>query len=143
MGVVDAVKRGLKGALDAVTGHAAVVDVTSHGVAAPGGRVTVRVTVTSTGGTVAADALVVDLHGEDDLDERLLDKAAELLPGRADPEYVFEIVGPFELTPHQCKTFEGEFAFPDDMDTSRTWLIRARVAVPGHDPHSAFAILPR
>ena len=92
MGVVDAVKRGLKGALDAVTGHAAVVDVTWLGVAAPGARVAVRATVTSTGGAVAAAGLMVDLHGEDDLDEGLLDKAAELLPGRADPPGVLHAV---------------------------------------------------
>lgn len=141
MGVVDKVKRGLKGALDAVTGHAAVVDVAWDGVAAPGARLTVRLTVTSTGGAVDAEAAVVDLHGEDDLDEGSLDKAAELLPGRADPEYTFTVVGPFELAPDQCKTFEGAFEFPADMDTSRIWLIRARVVMSGHDPRSAFAIL--
>ncbi|TNF29153.1 MAG: hypothetical protein EP329_16420 [Deltaproteobacteria bacterium] len=140
MGVVGVLKQGLKGALDRVTGHAAVVDVTWWGRAAPGEEASARITVTSTGGTVKADAAVVDLHGEDDLDEGILDRAAELLPGRADPEYTFQIVGPFELAPDQCKTFEGTFRFPDDLEPGRTWLIRARVVMAGHDPRSAFAI---
>lgn len=146
MGVVDKMKRGLKGAFDHVTGHAAVVDVTWSGRAAPGEEAQVRVTVTSTaargasGARIEADAVVVDLHGEDDLEEGLLDKAAELLPGQADPEYTFVVVGSFELEPGQCKTFEGAFRLPEDMDTTRTWLIRARVVMPGHDPRSAFTI---
>lgn len=140
MGVVESVKRGLKGALDHVTGHAAVVDVTWRGWAAPGEEASVRITVTSTGRSVTADAAVVDLHGEDDLDEGLLDRAAELLPGHADPEYTFRIVGPFALAPDQCKTFEGMFTFPDDLEPGRTWLIRARVVMGGVDPRSAFAI---
>lgn len=140
MGVLDDMKRRVKGALDAVTGHAAVVDVTWTGTAEPGVTATVRITVTSTGGRVHGEAAVVDLHGEDDLDENLFDKAAEFLPGQADPQITFTIVGPFDLAPHQAKTFEGSFVFPADLDQTRTWLIRARVVMPGHDPHSRYAI---
>lgn len=141
MGLADTAKHAAKTALDALTGGAAVVTLRWDGPPAPDALITVHVTVTSTGREVHATGAVIDLHGEDDLDEALLDRLAELLPGEADPHHTLRVADAFTLAPDQTKTFVATFHLPA-LTLGRSWLIRARVEVPGRDaasPYERFA----
>jgi hypothetical protein len=128
MGLLDKLKH-------VVTGGAAKVVLVKHsGTLAAGELVYVKVEVEAVA-DVKSKGLFVDLHGEDDLDESVLDKAAELF--NPDPSYAWPIAEAFELASGQKRVFENAISMPNDLVVgTRTWLVRARVEAPGKDPTS-------
>jgi len=135
MGLTDALKHSVKSALDAVTGHAAHVALHWDERPLSGTTLTVRLVVTSTGHALHATGAALDLHGEDDLEEGMIDRLAELLPGQADPRFTLPIAGAFSLDPDQTKTLVATLTLPE-LDARRIWLARGRVDAPGVDPAS-------
>jgi len=128
MGLLDKLKH-------VVTGGAAKVTLVKHsGKLAAGELVYVRVEVEAVA-DLKSKGLFVDLHGEDDLDENVLDKAAELF--NPDPSYTWPIASAFELASGHKRVFENAVSMPNDLVVgTRTWLVRARVEAPGKDPAS-------
>lgn len=141
MGFIDTVKGKIKSTVDAVTGKAATVTLVTEGKFAPGEVITCALTVASTGNPLQSKAAYVDLHGEDDADETMLERAREFVLREGDPVVTFEIAGPFQLEAGQTKTLHGTFTVPMDLDLKRTWLVRGRVQAFGNDPDSPWAVL--
>jgi len=130
MGFLDKLKH-------AVTGGAATVDLQKFDGKIEGGQlVFVRVVVTAIDDDLKSKGIYIDLHGEDDLDENVLDKAAEIF--NPDPEYTWPVATDVELTAGKASTFENAIALPATLEPGRTWLVRARVEAPGKDPASAW-----
>lgn len=128
MGLLDKLKH-------AVTGGAAKVElVKCDGKLAPGELVFVRVQVTANEGELKSKGVFVDLHGEDNLDENLLDKAAELF--NPDPEYSWPVATELTLQKGEARTFENAISLPASLEAGRTWLVRARLETVGKDPTS-------
>ncbi|MCC6623625.1 MAG: hypothetical protein IT385_20370 [Deltaproteobacteria bacterium] len=129
MGFLDKLKH-------AVTGGAATVELQKFDGKLEGGQlVFVRVAVTATE-DFKSKGVFVDLHGEDDLDENVLDKAAELF--NPDPEYTWPVATDVTFEAGQARTFENAIALPATLEPGRTWLARARVEAVGKDPTSAW-----
>ncbi|MFO0751325.1 MAG: hypothetical protein U1F43_37505 [Myxococcota bacterium] len=130
MGLFDKLKH-------AVTGGAAKVDLQKFdGKLEPGELVFVRVTVTANDGDMKSKGVFIDLHGEDDLDENVLEKAAEIF--NPDPEYSWPVATDLTLPKGEAKVFENAIALPASLEPGRTWLIRARLEAVGKDPTSAW-----
>ncbi len=128
MGILNRLKH-------AVTGGAAKVELVKHnGSLLAGEMVYVRVQVDAAQG-FESDGIYIDLHGEDDLDESVLDKAAELF--NPDPEYSWPIQGATTFAAKETVHIEGALQMPADFAPgARTWLVRARVEAIGKDPTS-------
>lgn len=130
MGIFDKLKH-------AVTGGAAKVELVKFDGKLEGGAlVFVRVNVTANDAELKSKGVYIDLHGEDDMDESVLDKAAELF--NPDPEFSWPVATELTLPAGETKTYENAIAMPAELDPKRTWLIRARVEAPGKDPASAW-----
>lgn len=131
MGIFDKLKH-------AVTGGAAKVELQKFDGKLEGGAlVFVRVAVTANDAELKTKGIYIDLHGEDSLDENVIEKAAELF--NPDPEFSWPVSTDQVLPAGETKVFENAIALPPTLDASRTWLIRARVEAPGKDPTSAWA----
>lgn len=130
MGLFDKLKH-------AVTGGAAKVElVKCDGTLAPGELVFVRIAVTANDSDMKSKGVFIDLHGEDDLDESVLDKAVELF--NPDPEYSWPIATELTLPKGETRTFENAISLPATIEAGRTWLVRARLEAVGKDPTSAW-----
>lgn len=140
MSLIDSLKSSIKATLDAVTGHAAIVEIETEGTPSPSSWIEVKLTVTSTGREIDSKAAFVDLHGEDDLDESTLEKVREFLVDR-DPSYSFEVHGPFHVAAEGKTFLHGRFRMPDDMDPKRMWLVRGRIKHAGLDPRSQYRLI--
>ncbi len=141
MGFIDTVKSKVKSTLDAVTGKAATVSLATQGKFAPGEIIECTLTVISSGNAFESKAAYVDLHGEDDLDENVLEKAREFVMREGDPVITIEVHGPFSVAAGETKTLTGRFTVPTDLDLKRKWLVRGRIQAFGNDPDSAFAVI--
>lgn len=130
MGLFDKLKH-------AVTGGAANVELQKADGKLEGGQlVFVRVAVTANDADLKSKGVFIDLHGEDDVEENVLDKAAELF--NPDPEYSWPVATEISVPKGETKTFENAIALPAALEPNRTWLIRARVETVGKDPTSAW-----
>ncbi len=138
MGFIDSVKGKIKSAVDAVSGKAATVSFTVDGQFAPGAELSCALTVTSTGNALESKGAYVDLHGEDDAKESVLEKAREFVMMAGDPVVTLEVHGPFTLAAGESKTLVGKFIVPADIDMKRVWRARGRVQAFGNDPDSPF-----
>lgn len=128
MGILDRIKH-------AVTGGAAKVELVKHtGNLAPGEMVYVKVSVEAVS-AIDSDGVFIDLHGEDDPDEGMLDKAVEIF--NPDPTFSWPLAAGFKLAAGETRVFENAIAMPVDLKIGdRIWLVRARVEVTGKDPTS-------
>jgi hypothetical protein len=129
MSIMDKVK----GALDKVTGGGATVTIEHTGKFATGEKLAVKVTATSTGGELKANAVFVDLRGRG---KGVVGQVAGNVI--ADATFDFRIAEGFVLPPKETKTFAGEITVPT-LDPELDWEIRARIDAPGNDPDSGFA----
>jgi len=138
MGFLDTVKGKIKEVTDSVTGHAATVALATQGKFAAAEVITTKVTVTSTGNAVSAKGVFVDLMGQDDADENLVEKARELVTRDTDPVHELAVGSAFELAAGETKTIDGQFIVPAGLDPKRVWFVRARVQTFGNDPNSEY-----
>lgn len=133
MGFLDRLK-------NVVTGGAAKVELSElEGAVEPESMLRVKVVVTAEA-ELKSKGVFVDLHGEDDLDENLLQKAAEIFS--PDPEFSYPLGEGFTLAKGESKTFANYIVLPKELPANRTWLFRARVEAPGKDPASAWQAGP-
>ena len=137
-GVTNVVADGVKTVTDAVTGGAAVVVLEHTGGLVPGGSVAVVVKISSTGGSLKSDGVAIDLYGEDDPDENILEKARELVTREGGPKHVYDVGEAFELEAGGNHTVTGAFVLPATLDPKLTWMIRARVKAFGNDPDTGW-----
>jgi|GEM_PF-1097088 len=137
-GAASAVGDAAKGVTDKVTGKGAVVELEHVGELTPGGTVNVKITVKSTGHAVKAEGIAIDLYGEDDLDEGLLEKARETVMREKGPKHLFKIGEPFTVEAEGTKVVEGSFTLPAELPEDLVWLIRARVEAFGNDPDTGW-----
>lgn len=146
MGIFDKVKDvagkvgdAAKGVADTVTGKGAAVELAYEGALTPGGTVNVTLTVKSTGNAVKASGAVIDLYGEDDPDENLLEKARELAMREKGPKHALPLTGEFVVEAGQTKVIKGKVTLPDELSSDLTWMIRGRVETFGNDPDTGWS----
>lgn len=139
----------LKGAVQAVTGGAAKVNVEFHPPCAfPGEQLQVRVTVTSTGGEVKYSAVWVDIQG---IEEVRLKKGTvqnvehDIAQNNTTHTNKFQIAPAGVLGPNQTLVFDGVINLPANAQPSfdgalcdHGWGIRGRLDTFGNDPDSGF-----
>lgn len=139
----------MKAAASFVTGGAAKVMVEwNPRVAYPGEPVQVRVTVTSTGGQIAANGVFVDIQANEQLNIQA-NQLGNNNPPVTHTKQTFtqsvQISPPFQLAPGQSLQFEGQFMLPanaqptyDGPFADHDWGMCARVDMKGNDPDSGF-----
>jgi sporulation-control protein spo0M len=145
MGFFDKVK----GAMQAVTGGSAKVTVESFpAVVFPGEPLTVKVTVTSTGGEIKFSGVWVDVQG---VEEVRLKKGTvqnvdqDIAQNHTTFTSKFEIAKAGVLAAGQTKVFPGLVVLPANVQPSfdghlcdHGWGIRGRLDTFGNDPDSGF-----
>ncbi|PKN54661.1 MAG: hypothetical protein CVU56_25390 [Deltaproteobacteria bacterium HGW-Deltaproteobacteria-14] len=137
-GVAGKVGDAAKGMTDVVTGKGAEVTLAYQGALAPGGNVAITLTVKSTGKAVKASGAVIDLYGEDDPDENVLEKARELVMRDKGPKHALPLSGEFVVEAGQTKVIKGHVTLPAELSKDLTWMIRGRVEAFGNDPDTGW-----
>ena len=138
MSFLDNVKNKIKQVADSVTGNAATVALETSGKFAAGEIITAKVTITSTGNAVSSKGVFVDLLGQDDDNENLVEKAREFVTRDTDPVHEIAVGEGFELAAGETKVVSGQFTVPADLDAKRVWYVRGRVQTFGNDPNSDY-----
>ncbi len=138
MSFLDNVKNKIKQVADSVTGHAATVALETSGKFSEGEIITTKVTITSTGNAVSSKGVFVDLLGQDDPSENLVEKAREFVTRDTDPLHEIAVGEGFELAAGETKVVSGQFTVPGGLDPARVWFVRARVQTFGNDPNSDY-----
>ena len=138
MSIIETVKEKIKVSANIVTGKAATIVLETKGKFVAGEVMEVNMTVTAAGAPFESKGAFVDLTGEDDLKETLIEKARELVMQQGDPTYSIEVQGPFSLKAGEVKVIASRFTVPAGLDPARKWFIRGRVKALGHDPSSPF-----
>ena len=145
MGFMDKIK----GAMNAVTGHAAKVQLEFNPpVAMPGDKVTVKITATSTGNEVKSKGVFIDLAGLEKIKIRsgqVMGVQTDVNVEKAVMDQAFPIAPAFVLGKGETKTWEATIQVPATAQptysgnfTNHSWKIRGRVEAFGNDPHSEY-----
>lgn len=139
----------IKGAVNAVTGGAAKVEIEFMPMMAmPGEKVRVKIKATSTGGEVKSGGVFVDLNGMECVK---LDRGAangvesNVSLSKATYEQAIPLAPAFVLAAGETKVFEGTIEIPMAAQpsyagayTSHEWNIRGRLEAFGNDPDSGY-----
>lgn len=145
MGFLDKIK----GAVNAVTGNAAKVELEfMPPVAYPGDRVKVTIKATSTGNEVKSGGVFVDLHGMEEIKIKrgaAMGVENDLSVQKTTLEQALQIAPAFVLGKGETKVFEGTIEIPTAAQPSyagafsaHSWQIRGRLEAFGNDPDSGF-----
>ena len=138
----------LKGAMHAVTGGAATVNIEYQPLVFPGDTFGVRITATASTNAIKGDGIFVDIRGVEEI--RLKKSESENLTedveiNRTSLEKSFQIAGPFQLDANATMQWEGTIQLPsnaqptfDGQICDHGWGIRGRLSMFGNDPDSGF-----
>lgn len=139
----------IKGAVNAVTGGAAKVEIEFMPmIAMPGEKIRVKVKATSTGAEVKSQGIFVDLNG---MERVKLDRGvatgvdSNVSLSKATYESAIAFAPAFVLAAGETKVFEGTIEIPMAAQpsyagayTSHEWNIRGRLEAFGNDPDSGY-----
>jgi hypothetical protein len=138
----------LKGAVNAVTGGAAKVQIEyPQNLVFGGDMVPVKITATSTGAEVKSKGIFVDLEGVEDVSIRKGDSNVDqnVSASKRTFEQQFQIAPAFVLAAGGTQLFEGQIQLPATALPSfrgnfveHKWQIRGRVEATGNDPDSGW-----
>ena len=145
MGFLDKIK----GAVNAVTGNAAKVELEfMPAVAYPGDKVKVTIKATSTGNEVKSKGVYIDLHGQEEIKIKrgaAMGVENDVSVTKTTLEQAHQIAPAFVLAKGETKVFEGMIEIPTAAQpsysgafTAHQWQIRGRVEAFGNDPDSGF-----
>ena len=138
----------IKGAVNAVTGGAATVEITYAERVSAGGAVPVRVTVTSKGSEIKSKGVYVDFEGNEHIHISKKDDSKLTEDYRRSVEHSqqeFQICGAFVLAAGESKTVEGTVQLPSTLQPSfegrfakNQYQLRGRLEATGNDPDSGW-----
>ena len=138
----------LKGAVQAVTGGAATVEIQYAEKAIAGASLPVKVTVTSKGAEIKSKGVFVDFEGVEKLhvpkkEEQKFTEDFHKQVSHSTQE--FQLCGEFVLGAGETKTFEGNITLPPSLSPSfdgrwskNLYQLRGRLEARGNDPDSGF-----
>lgn len=144
MGLLDK----LKGAVHAVTGGAATVEIQYAEKVNAGGAVPVRVTVTSKGTEIKSKGVFVDFEGVERItiskkDEQKFSEDYHRQISHSTQE--FQLCGEFVLGAGETKTIEGSVNLSPTLQPSfegrwskNIYQVRGRLEAKGNDPDSGY-----
>lgn len=138
----------IKGAVQAVTGGAANVDITYAERATAGSTVAVKVTVTSKGSEIKSKGVYVDFTGHEQVHVTKKDDAKlaeDLRVGASHSAQEFQIAPALTLAAGETKTFEGTIQLPPTLQPTfagryaqNQYQLRGRLEATGNDPDSGW-----
>lgn len=138
----------IKGAVQAVTGGAAAVEITYAEKASAGSTVAVKVTVISKGSEVKSKGVYVDFAGHENVHVTKKDDAKlgeDLRVGAGHSAQEFQIAPALTLGAGETKTFEGTIQLPPTLQPTfagkfaqNQYQIRGRLEATGNDPDSGW-----
>lgn len=139
----------LKGAVKAVTGGSAKVDIEySTEALMPGETLSVTITITSTVGDMKSKGVFIDVQSEEvvNINKNVSQQLeSNLRVSRETFKQSFQVAPEFVLAAGETQTFEGEITLPPNVQpsysgqfTQHKWSIRGRLDVRGNDPDSGF-----
>jgi SpoOM protein len=138
----------IKGAVHAVTGGAATVEITYADKATAGSTVPVKVTVTSKGAEIKSKGIYVDFQGEESVHISKKDESKFSEDYRRSFDHSkqeFALCGEFVLAAGETKTVEGTISLPSNLQpsfegriTKNVYSVRGRLEAKGNDPDSGF-----
>ena len=138
----------IKGAVNAVTGGAATVEITYADKATAGTSVPVKVTVTSKGTEIKSKGIFVDFEGNEHVHVTKKDDSKLGEDYRRSFEHSkqeFKLHGEFVLGAGESKTVEGTISLPSNLQpsfegrtTKNTYTVRGRLEAKGNDPDSGW-----
>lgn len=138
----------IKGAVNAVTGGAATVEITYAERITAGASVPVKVTVTSKGAEIKSKGVFVDFEGSEQIhipkkDEQKFSEDYRRALSHSTQE--FQLCGEFVLGAGETKTVEGVIAVPPTLQpsfegrwTKNLYQVRGRLEAKGNDPDSGY-----
>ena len=138
----------LKGAVHAVTGGAANVEIRYAEKAVAGGSLPVKVTVTSKGAEIKSKGVFVDFEGVEKIhipkkEEQKFSEDYHKSISHSTQE--FQLCGEFVLGAGETKTLEGVINLPPTLSPSfdgrfakNIYQVRGRLEAKGNDPDSGF-----
>lgn len=144
MGILDK----LKGAVHAVTGGAATVEIQYAEKVTAGAAVPVRVTVTSKGAEIKSKGVFVDFEGVEKIhipkkEEQKFSEDYHRSLAHATQE--FQLCGEFVLGAGETKVVEGTINLPSTLQPSfegrwskNLYQVRGRLEAKGNDPDSGY-----
>jgi hypothetical protein len=138
----------IKGAVQAVTGGAATVEITYAERATAGSTVAVKVTVTSKGSEIKSKGVFVDFAGHEQVHVNKKDDAKlteDLRVGAQHSAQEFQIAPALTLGAGESKSFEGTIQLPPTLQptfagryTQNNYQLRGRLEATGNDPDSGW-----
>lgn len=141
----------LKGAVHAVTGGAATVEITYPDRVTAGAAVPVKVTVTSKGAEIKSKGVFVDFEGEERIsiskkDDSKLAEDYHRSVGHSKQE--FQLCGEFVLGAGESKTLDGSITLAATLQPSfegrhakNLYQVRGRLEAKGNDPDSGWKVM--
>ena len=138
----------IKGAVNAVTGGAATVEITYAERITAGASVPVKVTVTSKGTEIKSKGVFVDFEGNEQVHVSKKDDSKLGEDYRRSFEHSkqeFQLCGEFVLGAGESKTVEGTIPLPSSLQpsfegrcTKNIYQVRGRLEAKGNDPDSGW-----
>ena len=138
----------IKGAVNAVTGGAATVEITYAERITAGASVPVKVTVTSKGTEIKSKGVFVDFEGTEAVHISKKDDSKLGEDYRRSVEHSkqeFQLCGEFVLGAGESKTIDGTLQLPSSLQPSfegrfakNTYAVRGRLEAKGNDPDSGW-----
>ena len=147
MGLLDK----LKGAVHAVTGGAATVEIQYAEKVAAGGSLAVKVTVTSKGAEIKSKGVYVDFEGSEQIhipkkDEQKVSEDYRRALSHSTQE--FQLCGEFVLGAGESKTLDGSITLAATLQPSfegrhakNLYQVRGRLEAKGNDPDSGWKVM--
>jgi sporulation-control protein spo0M len=138
----------LKGAVHAVTGGAATVDIQYAEKATAGQTIPVKVTVTSKGAEIKSKGVFVDFRGAERIAISKRDDSnlsEDFHRDLAHSKQEFKLCGEFVLGAGETKSFEGTVSLPPNLQpsyegrfTKNVYEVQGRLEAKGNDPDSGW-----
>ena len=138
----------LKGAVNAVTGGGAAVEITYAERVTAGASVPIKVTVTSKGAEIKSKGVYVDFHGTESITVTKKDDAKLTEDYRRSVDHSkqeFQLCGEFTLGAGETKVVEGTITLPSSLQPTfegrfghNQYRLQGRLEAKGNDPDSGW-----
>lgn len=141
----------LKGAVNAVTGGGAAVEITYAERVTAGASVPIKVTVISKGGEIKSKGVYVDFEGTESITVSKKDDsklAEDYRQSHGHSKHEHQLCGEFVLGAGETKVIDGTIPLPASLQPSfegrfarNVYNVRGRLEAKGNDPDSGWKVI--